>query len=276
MGSDLKVKGEKLRFLSDTAEDEILIPGDDTGGNGNAGESFKVKGTKLYWTDNNGDIRSKEGALTGNSRAAGNVKVKGETILYGDISDAERALAAIVVTEIGASRDTMLNVLQQGTNYGSQIFMLVRDYLGEGSEDVALVSFDVSALAGKTVTAAVLRLTLFSIDGIGNTHWCYKLLHTDWVEDEVTWDEKSSGVAWTSGDFSASDLTVTDGDSAIVPSSGAVEWDIAALVQDAIDNTISLNLVIVGISPETLGPSYVTKEHGSAGSRPKLTVSYTD
>lgn len=84
--SPLSVKGEKLRYLTNGAEDEKLITGTDTGDNGIAGEFLKVKGTALYWTDNNGDIRSKVGTDTGENGVAGqsDIKVKADNIRYTD------------------------------------------------------------------------------------------------------------------------------------------------------------------------------------------------
>ncbi len=107
MGSDVKVKGTQLRYLTDTAEVEKLISGTDTGDNGTAGEFLKVKGTALYWTDNNGDIRSKVGTLTGNTGTAGQrFRVKGDYVRYIDDDGNERRLA-IIEGNLSAVVDTL-------------------------------------------------------------------------------------------------------------------------------------------------------------------------
>ncbi len=87
----VKVKGEQLSFLAHADSAEQLLTGTDTGDNGTAGENFKVKGTYLYWTDNNGDVRRKEGTLTGGSRTKGNITVKDDELYYGDDDGDERS-----------------------------------------------------------------------------------------------------------------------------------------------------------------------------------------
>lgn len=266
----IKIKGEQLSFLAHADSSEQLITGTVTGETP-TGWNFKVKGTYAYWVDNDGAEQRAQGTLTGGSRTYRSVKVKGETLLYGDITGAERSLSAAV--EVGASKDNYINAhwIAQGNNYSTLTFMGVTNYLGELSELISLISFDVSALSG-TIISATLRLTLFSVAGIGNTHWVYKLLHNDWVEAESSFNNKSTGVTWTSGDFSASDYTTNDGASAVVPASGYVDWDITALVQDAIDSSINLNIAVMGVSPEIAGPTYRTKEHATVATRPKLIV----
>lgn len=175
--------------------------------------------------------------------------------------------------ELGASKDNYISASSQSSNYSTLTYMYVVDYLGEGTERISLLAFDVSALAGATVTSATLLLSTFSVAGLNNTHWAYKLLHNDWVESQSSFDNKKTGTTWTSGDFSASDYTTDNGVSAVFDAPYAeVEWVITAIVQDAIDNTIDVNLAIMGESPETSGPSYRTKEHATVATRPKLTI----
>lgn len=91
----IKVKGEKLSILAHSDSAEKLITGTDTGDNGTAGEALKVKGTYLYWTDNNGDIRRKEGILTGNARDAGDITVHDRYLYYGDDDGNERSAGQV-------------------------------------------------------------------------------------------------------------------------------------------------------------------------------------
>ena len=94
----LKIKGEQVSFLAHADSAEQLITGTTTGQTP-TGWNFKVKGTYLYWVDDDGAGRRAEGTLTGESRAFGSKKVKGETLLYGDESGNERYLSAFVLYE---------------------------------------------------------------------------------------------------------------------------------------------------------------------------------
>lgn len=158
-------------------------------------------------------------------------------------------------------RDSFVDTYYATTNFGDWSSFKVGEYVGL-QYPKGLISFDVSALVGLTITSVILQLTANYVGGAGNTFWAYKLLHNDWVEAEVTFEEKSSGVPWTSGDFSTSDYTVVNGVSAIVPSDSldTVEWDITVLVQDAIDNAIYMNLAMIQEPLETDYSSYWTKD----------------
>jgi len=108
----IKVKGEKLSFLAHADSAEQLIAGTATGETP-TGWNLKVKGTYLYWVDNDGAERRKEGTLTGGSRTFGSIKVKGETLLFGDEDGNERSLSAVAIryAYVAARDDNSLTVL---------------------------------------------------------------------------------------------------------------------------------------------------------------------
>lgn len=179
---------------------------------------------------------------------------------------------------LGANKDTYIDSYApyHATNFGSFAWMSVGEYVSL-EYPKALISFDISAISSEAIIVkAVLQLTTLRAETPGNTHYAYKLLHDDWVEGEVTFEIRSTGVTWTSGDFSASDYTVTNGVSAVVPDDhlDTITWDITAIVQDALDSAIKVNLVIILAGGETNYSQYFTKEWSTAGYRPKLTVDY--
>lgn len=98
----IKVKGEQVSFLAHADSAEQLLTGTATGGTGTAGV-FKVKGTYLYWIDNDGNERRKQGTLTGNPREAGDIIVHGKLLYYGDYDGDERSLSALPYFLIAAS-----------------------------------------------------------------------------------------------------------------------------------------------------------------------------
>lgn len=276
----LKIKGEQISFLAHADSAEQLITGATTGETP-TGWNFKVYRTYVYWVDYAGAGRRAEGTLTGGRRTYRSTTVHGELLYYGDNTGAERSLSAAVPVEveveIGALRDSWIDTYYASQNFGTSGEINVGEYFG-WQFPKSLISFDISAIpSGATITEAILRLVINRVGTTGNHHWAYKLLHDDWVESEVTFEEKSSGVAWTSGDFSASDYTTDNGVSALVPSSPLdyVTWDIAAIVQAALDGSINVNLAIIQAAEETNYSTYFTKEMASAY-RPKLTVTYTE
>lgn len=179
--SPLSVKGEKLRYLTNGAETEKLITGTDTGANGTAGELFKVKGTALYWTDNNGDIRSKVGIDTGENGVAGqsDIKVKGDVVRYtddnGDIREASSDIIAVsdddtsfdgqgLVTAINAVYATAHDqaVADFLTNF-NQNHTVGQRYNQSGDGDYRIlrcfIRFDLAELAsGVSVVSAVMSI----------------------------------------------------------------------------------------------------------------------
>lgn len=85
----VKVKGEQLSFLAHADSAEQLLTGTATGETP-TGWSFKVKGTYVYWVDNDGNERRKQGTLTGAGRTKGNITVHGEDLYFGDDDGNER------------------------------------------------------------------------------------------------------------------------------------------------------------------------------------------
>jgi len=90
----IKIKGEQVSFLAHADSAEQLITGTATGETP-TGWNLKVKGTYLYWVDDDGAERRKEGTLTGGSRPKGDIIVHGEYIYFGDDDGAERYVYGI-------------------------------------------------------------------------------------------------------------------------------------------------------------------------------------
>lgn len=183
-------------------------------------------------------------------------------------------------TEIlGALKDAMIQATNPNNNFGSHANLYVMDYLGEGGESFALLSFDISAIpSGAIVTSAPFTMYQASGDYLGHTHWIYKLLHSDWVEGQVTYNNKYNGETWISGAISAADMNADDAVSAIVPDyflERWVEWDIVAMVQATIDaSNTQLDIIVLGVI-STTGLTYYVSSDGVAGTLPKLTINYS-
>jgi len=278
----IKVKGEQFSFLAHADSAEQLVTGTLTGETP-ISWNLKVKGTYLYWVDDDGAERRKEGTLTGGSRAFGSVIVHGEDLYFGDIDGNERYVRAITTLELGSLKDTWITSSVTTYNGGSDKEGRVINYLAIATDAEMFLAFDMSTLAGKTITSAILRLCFFASSREGDTIWVYKILpaYDTWVESQLTYRIWKTGQSWAvGGRFSTADFVTfsPDGVSAVVPALaiGYMEWDLTAMVQDAIDNSVNLNIVLMGQSPETGTIRYDSKEAILSADRPKLTVIYQD
>ena len=95
----VSIKGEQLRFLAHADSSEKLITGTATGDTGEAG-IFKVKGTYIYWIDDDGNERRVQGTTTGSTGTAGVIKVKGDRVYYIDDDGDERYAGTIWAIDI--------------------------------------------------------------------------------------------------------------------------------------------------------------------------------
>ncbi|MHA1482829.1 MAG: DNRLRE domain-containing protein [Candidatus Heimdallarchaeaceae archaeon] len=111
----------------------------------------------------------------------------------------------------------------------------------------SILNFDISDLPAGVIDSVKLKLYYYDKDQTpdGKTVWAYKVTRDDWVESEVTWNSYKSSSSWTAA---GSDYVTSNpaGASTTFPSSyGWMEWDIKAIVEDAIDNVSdSVNLLI--------------------------------
>lgn len=177
---DLRIKGEQLRFLAHDDESEQLITGTATGETP-TGWNFKIEDTYVYWVDNDGNERRKEGSLTGGSRAYRAITVHGELLYYGDINGDERSVSAANTFYPDAhpestSVDGMVGHQSSGLSWADLIaaagsiaedddateyviYIQSRSFLGSWRYLYrSIFLFDVSALSGQTVTSATFRI----------------------------------------------------------------------------------------------------------------------
>lgn len=142
----------------------------------------------------------------------------------------------------------------------------------------ALLKFDTSVIpSGATIDAAKLRFRV-SFRTATATGYVNRLTTTDWVEGQVTWNERYAANSWGTpgGDF-----TTTNRVSFTSP--GALgDWDIPnmkTLVEDAIANRSNELHVLIKMDDESAGVSrhfhFDGGELGTQADRPRLIVDYT-
>jgi len=183
-----------------------------------------------------------------------------------------------------ATTDCYLSGVSKDTNYGAGPYALSRILYGGGTKvawERSLGNFDVSELAGATITAAKLVRRVWSITGPGG-HQAFVSRCTrpaDWVENQATWNQYKSGSNWTTagGDFD----DTTPGKITYTEPTATGDHEIAGLgpyVEDALANRngiVSLHLRLADEDPDVdQGAAWRTKEYGSDVWR--LVIDYDD
>lgn len=138
--------------------------------------------------------------------------------------------------------------------------------------------FDFSALdASAVITGATFSIYHdINTSADGRTYWAYRLTQTSWVEADVTWDKYDATNNWSTGGAEG-DYTITDGASAIVPTTGNwMDFDVKTLVQYARDNVSDVLHLLVRDGTEGTGSTvqarFLSNNNGS--NNPKLTITY--
>lgn len=165
--------------------------------------------------------------------------------------------------------DTYIRQDTPTTNYGGASLGIQADTYR------AILKFDFSAVvpAGATITLATLSLYC--------TYWnaaatitVYRLLRTNWVEMEATWNKyKTSLGSWgTAGALgSGVDFTPTDAATAATVT-GWLNVTVTAQVQTAL---VSVGRVAHFLAAGANADQYASREYADTAVRPKLYIEYT-
>lgn len=144
-----------------------------------------------------------------------------------------------------------------------------------------LVSFDFSAVvpAGATITLAT--LSLYCSTSLSNrVITVYRLLRTDWVEAQTTWNIYKTGSNWGTAGALGSGVDFTPTDAATANSVSVGQWlneTVTAQVQTALDSVAGVAHFLVADvgATDAENNGYASRENTAAGNRPKLYIEYT-
>lgn len=183
---------------------------------------------------------------------------------------------------ITPSKDTGIRENQPNTNYGSQAYGYTWDRLNNANRTI--ISFDISSLPANIVlSTCMLSLTAYSKIGADNTgkimQFCKLTTGDSWVQAQATWNIYATGSSWTTpgGDYVTTDPTAAEYTFPSDESSFSI--DIVDLVQDAIDNSINLH-ILMKYKDETYASGYSSwypnlVECPVVAYRPTLVITYT-
>jgi subtilisin-like proprotein convertase family protein len=174
---------------------------------------------------------------------------------------------------VSETDDASLRSDNPATNYGSAVDLLVDDspdyhtvikfpnIFGGGSNQIPL---------GSAITSATLTVEVYDS---GTDIDVYQLTES-WIEDQVTWNNRLTGTAWSNAgaDGTLSHKTTPD-DTFTNGSTGTKNIDVTTSVQNWSDGEANQGWVFIDTTSG--GVDIRSSEYATVASRPKLSVTYT-
>jgi len=186
---------------------------------------------------------------------------------------ASAALAA--ATTFGPVQDTQLDSFNTATNYGTYPYYFAGIPTSKAARVCrALLRFDLSALAGSTLTDATLCQYAWEVQSANVSFSVCRLTQAAWSETGATWSTYDGAQAWATpgGDYTTTNPACV---SFIGPSAtGLFGVSVTALVQDALSHHGGQLQLVVKVASEAGTHYYAAKSREDATNPPYLTVNY--
>ena len=174
-------------------------------------------------------------------------------------------------------KDAFLYKYYSNYNYGSSTGLVVdkratyRNYFQR-----AVIEFDFSSIPSNAdVTSVVMDLYCYIVYN-KNDVYVYRIL-VDWIEDQVTWSERKSGVSWTTAgcDSVGNDREGTEIGSKYISSTGWQSFGLDAdKVEEWINGSFSNNGMLLAGDYDVYMKFY-SSDYGDSSTDPKITITYT-
>lgn len=177
------------------------------------------------------------------------------------------------------TRDAYLYEVHGNSNFGSRADLL--DQVPGTKRYRSLLRFAIFASEGGPVpdgaTIASARLGVFKYSAYNFSYRLRPLL-AEWVESQVTWNQRASGVPWVSAGASGLGTDVASGHDAeaVAPwESGWVEFDVTGGVQAMSYGRSNHGWVLEGVSGNSNLKKFRSREYAvDAAARPRLVITY--
>lgn len=175
------------------------------------------------------------------------------------------SISSATTTTFNCSADTSIRQFHATTNYGSNTSVTI-----ETTSDGALYKFDLSSIAGATVSSATFTVNQVTRGGSHNIT-AYRLLRTDWVESQATYNIYKTSNNWgTAGALNTStDYTTTNSNTQANANGGNVAFDVTSMIADVTAGGAFGGIIIRNASSDD---TFNTLEGGSTAT---LSVTYT-
>ncbi len=176
------------------------------------------------------------------------------------------------------TNDTQIYQASANSNYGSITTMIVGKWNAAGRAYRSLIKFNLSSIpSGVRIDKANLTFYVTATDAGARTHNVYKIYdNRTWVELQATWNNYTTGNAWTTagGDYNATLSTSTG-----VSITGYYSFNVTNDVQIFADNqSKNQGWIIIDSNEATQNTrkTYTTSNSATANQRPLLQVNWTD
>ncbi len=203
-----------------------------------------------------------------------------ETFTYLDVVTAEFQDGVYPTAGYSGTRDTHLSENSPDSNYGTATTLLVDgdDPSGSGLEKRTLLSWDVSSIPATAIVQSV-SITI-DVTNQGGDYQIYEVFEP-WMEDEATWNDYDDGLGWeVAGANGAGDRGTTVLGTVDTGSSGSLTVQLNAdgvvAVQGWIDGAWPNRGFLLADASSTNGLDFRSRDYGTAFSRPRLSIDYTN
>lgn len=172
-----------------------------------------------------------------------------------------------------AIADTYLQGFGNGP-FGSAMGLDIGRSQSGGNNLFALYQFDLTGYSSPVTSATLVLYQYASAGTSAMTIEVHRVTQT-WDEATATWANASTGTAWTSGGGGTYDSVVTAMVSITPGVYQAYTWDITALVNDWIANTVpndGLELVYAVQPPVGNFVTFASRENTTTAQRPQLVI----
>jgi hypothetical protein len=188
-----------------------------------------------------------------------------------------------------SSEDTSIAEGTATTNYGTDAYLDVRSRatnLDIRSLCEFAITWGTDIPAGAILTSATLSLNYYAKganDPVGRTIVAARVLRTDWVEAQATWNIYKTGSSWTTVGCGSdgNDYISTGQANSVVPAAyGWMTWNVLTILQAC--QTAGVNPIFrLKDSVEESATAYTTRfyslnEAVETALRPKLVIEYTE
>lgn len=176
--------------------------------------------------------------------------------------------------------DTYLREASPTSNSGTATSFTVSPTTASRTRSILKFDFSAVVPAGAVITLATLNLYCQSVLA-SRTITVYRLLRTDWVEAQATWNIFKTGSNWgTAGALNTTtDITTTDAaTSASLSAAGWQAWTVTAQVQTALNGVAGVaHFLVADVGATATGNNaYRTREWVTdTTQRAKLYIEYT-
>jgi len=168
-------------------------------------------------------------------------------------------------------KDSEMISTHPNTNYGSW------ESMGSGSVARTIIEFDLSSIPSNAdITSAVMSLYNYYTSMTAGNVAAYRI-KVDWVESEVTWNVRKSGVSWdTAGCDGENDRESTYIAQEYISSTGWNDFDLDAdAVEEWINGSFSNNGMLLKRTDTSALIYWRSSDYGGSSTDPKITITYT-